>query len=73
MVGRLEEALSHLRRQLILSRRLSDLHGEQKALGSLAMNYLELGRYEKALSCGEAQRKVTIGPATRAASTSPSP
>ncbi|MER5646942.1 BTAD domain-containing putative transcriptional regulator [Streptosporangium sp. NPDC002524] len=57
-VNRPAEALPHFRRQLILCRRLSDAHGEQKALGSLAMNYLELDRYQKAIDCAEKQREI---------------
>ncbi|MEV4379885.1 BTAD domain-containing putative transcriptional regulator [Streptosporangium sp. NPDC049644] len=58
MVGHLEEALHHFRQHLILCRRLSERHGEQKALGNLAMNYLELGCYEKCIGCAEKQREV---------------
>ncbi|WP_440084404.1 AfsR/SARP family transcriptional regulator [Streptosporangium sp. LJ11] len=57
-VNRPEEAVPHFQRQLILCRRLSDSHGEQKALGSLAMNYLELDRYQKAIDCARKQRKI---------------
>ncbi|MEU8200024.1 BTAD domain-containing putative transcriptional regulator [Streptosporangium sp. NPDC049046] len=58
MNNRPAEAVHHFRRQLDLSRRSSDAHGEQKALGSLAMNYLELDRYEEAVDCAGKQREI---------------
>ncbi|WP_436757137.1 AfsR/SARP family transcriptional regulator [Streptosporangium sp. V21-05] len=58
MVNRPAEAVDHFRHQLDLCRRLSDAHGEQKALGNLAMNYLELDRYEETIDCARKQRKI---------------
>ncbi|WP_440097648.1 AfsR/SARP family transcriptional regulator [Streptosporangium sp. H16] len=58
MTNRPAEAVHHFRRQLDLCRQFSDAHGEQKALGSLAMNYLELGRYEETIDCARKQREI---------------
>ncbi|MFF3439657.1 BTAD domain-containing putative transcriptional regulator [Streptosporangium sp. NPDC002721] len=58
MVNRPAEAVHHFRCQLDLCRRLPDAHGEQRALGNLAMNYLELDRYEEAIDCAREQRRI---------------
>ncbi|MFF5212631.1 BTAD domain-containing putative transcriptional regulator [Streptosporangium sp. NPDC000396] len=57
LAHRSEEAMPHLHKQLALCRELSDLHGEQRALGALARDYLELNQYEEAITCAEAQWK----------------
>ncbi|WP_371779547.1 AfsR/SARP family transcriptional regulator [Streptosporangium subroseum] len=63
VTGHREEAMDHVLEELALFRELSDLHGEQIALGSLGEIYLLLGRYEEAIGYAEAQRRVakTIG------------
>lgn len=58
MTNRAEEAVSHIKEQLALCRELTDLHGEQKALGSLAELYFALKRYDQVLIYGEAQWKI---------------
>ncbi|MEU8378677.1 BTAD domain-containing putative transcriptional regulator [Streptosporangium sp. NPDC048865] len=58
MANRPAEAVHHFRHQLDLCRRFSDAHGEQRALGSLAMNYLELDRYEETIDCARKQREI---------------
>lgn len=58
MSNRPEEAMTHLQEQLAFCRELSDLHGEQKALGSLSELHLTLGRYEEAIGYAGAQRRV---------------
>jgi tetratricopeptide (TPR) repeat protein len=58
ITNHLEEAMTHIQEQLNICRELSDLHGEQSALGSLGDIHLVLGRYEEAIGYAEAQWKV---------------
>ncbi|GAB2484003.1 BTAD domain-containing putative transcriptional regulator [Streptosporangium sandarakinum] len=59
MNNRAAEAVPHLQRQLHLCRQLSDPHGEQKALGSLAVIYNYQERHEEVLRCAEEQLRVS--------------
>ncbi|GGP78638.1 AfsR/SARP family transcriptional regulator [Streptosporangium pseudovulgare] len=59
MNNRSGEAVPHIQRQLELCRELSDPHGEQKALGSLAVIYSYQERYEEMLHCAEEQLRVS--------------
>ncbi|MGV9598274.1 BTAD domain-containing putative transcriptional regulator [Streptosporangium sandarakinum] len=58
LTARPEEAIVHVEEQLAFSRKLGDLRDEQRALGSLATIYRDLGRDEKTIHYSEEQRKV---------------